>query len=414
MPYFQYKSITIDGIKKDGTKEASSYEDLKCILKDKGEYLLEANIAKEKRRSNFLTSTNRVSPRAVANFCRQFSILLDAGVSVADSLDVLRKQNFSTYFKNVISDIYDSVLKGMFISDAMRKYPKIFKSFVVNMVHIGELSGDLTKVLIKVADYLENDQKIKSKTKSAMVYPLFLLVVVTIVTVVLMVFVVPQFEKIILENGGKVPGITRVVLSISHFFTEYWFILIPAIIVVIMLLVFFFTRTQKGKYCRNFLAIHLPILKTVTIETITTRFTTAFSILIDSGMPVIDSMEALISILDNKFFESKFVYAIEDIRRGKRIAPSIEKCDIFPKMLIEMLDVGEESSRLSEVCDTVSKYYSAQLANSIQKLSSILEPVVIIIMGVLVGTIILAVFLPIMEMTNSMGNLDSDIPDLDV
>ena len=382
MPYFQYKSITIDGIKKDGTKEASSYEDLKCILKDKGEYLLEANIAKEKRRSNFLTATNRVSPRAVANFCRQFSILLDAGVSVADSLDVLRKQNFSTYFKNVISDIYDSVLKGMFISDAMRKYPKIFKSFVVNMVHIGELSGDLTKVLIKVADYLENDQKIKSKTKSAMVYPLFLLVVVTIVTVVLMVFVVPQFEKIILENGGKVPGITRVVLSISHFFTEYWFILIPAIIVVIILLVFFFT--------------------------------TAFSILIDSGMPVIDSMEALIPILDNKFFESKFVYAIEDIRRGKRIAPSIEKCDIFPKMLIEMLDVGEESSRLSEVCDTVSKYYSAQLANSIQKLSSILEPVVIIIMGVLVGTIILAVFLPIMEMTNSMGNLDSDIPDLDV
>lgn len=302
-------------------------------LKDKGEYLLEANIAKEKRRSNFLTATNRVSPRAVANFCRQFSILLDAGVSVADSLDVLRKQNFSTYFKNVISDIYDSVLKGMFISDAMRKYPKIFKSFVVNMVHIGELSGDLTKVLIKVADYLENDQKIKSKTKSAMVYPLFLLVVVTIVTVVLMVFVVPQFEKIILENGGKVPGITRVVLSISHFFTEYWFILIPAIIVVIMLLVFFFTRTQKGKYCRNFLAIHLPILKTVTIETITTRFTTAFSILIDSGMPVIDSMEALIPILDNKFFESKFVYAIEDIRRGKRIAPSIEKCDIFQRCL---------------------------------------------------------------------------------
>ena len=113
MPYFQYKSITIDGIKKDGTKEASSYEDLNCILKDKGEYLLEANIAKEKRRSNFLTATNRVSPRAVANFCRQFSILLDAGVSVADSLDVLRKQNFSTYFKNVISDIYDSVLKGI-------------------------------------------------------------------------------------------------------------------------------------------------------------------------------------------------------------------------------------------------------------------------------------------------------------
>ena len=109
MPYFKYKSITIDGIKKDATKEASSYEDLKCILKDKGEYLLEANIAKEKRRSNFLTSTNRVSPRAVANFCRQFSILLDAGVSVADSLDVLRKQKFSTYFKKDISKKYESV-----------------------------------------------------------------------------------------------------------------------------------------------------------------------------------------------------------------------------------------------------------------------------------------------------------------
>ena len=121
MPYFQYKSITIDGIKKDGTKEASSYEDLKCILKDKGEYLLEANIAKEKRRSNFLTATNRVSPRAVANFCRQFSILLDAGVSVADSLDVLRKQNFSTYFKNVISDTLSSQY-GLSYDDAIALY----------------------------------------------------------------------------------------------------------------------------------------------------------------------------------------------------------------------------------------------------------------------------------------------------
>ena len=414
MPIYHYQSLTIDGKRRRGSKEATSEEDLKVLLKADQEYLVKVELAKEKRRSNFLTATNRVPAKVVANFCRQFAILLDAGVSVADSLDTLRKQNFSTYFKNVVSDVYDSVLKGEYLSDAFKKYPKIFKSFFVNMVHIGEISGNLNTVLIKVADYLENDQAVKAKTRSAMTYPAFLLIVIIGISILLLVKIVPMFEKTILENGGTVPALTVAVLSISHFITDYWFILLPTVGILAIGGYFFLARTEKGKYCRNYLAIHLPVLRNISINTITTRFATAFSILVSSGMPVIESLEALIPILNNRFFESKFVYAIEDIKRGRRIAPSIEKCDIFPKMLIEMLDVGEETSRLSEVCETVAKYYQGQLNNSIQRATSILEPVIIVIMGILVGTIILSVLLPIIEMTGSMGNMENSIPDVEI
>lgn len=413
MAIYRYKSISVDGKTHKGMQEATGFEDLKVALKAKSEYLLDASIAKEKRRSNFLTVSNNVPSRVVANFCRQFSILLEAGVSVVDSLDTLRKQNFSTYFKNVISDIYDSVLKGLYLSDAFKKYPKIFKSFFVNMIHIGEISGNLDTVLTKVADYLENDQKTKSKTKSAMTYPIFLLVIILGVVVLLMGFVVPQFEETIISSGGTVPALTAVVLAISRFFTTYWMIILPILAIVIVFLVFFFKKTNTGKYVKNYLAIHLPIFRTITVNMITTRFATAFSILIDSGMPVIESLEGLIPILDNRLFEVKFVYAIEDIKRGRRIAPSIEKCDIFPKMLIEMLDVGEETGSLGKVCETVARYYQTQLDNSVTKATSLLEPVIIVIMGILVGTIILAVLLPIMEMTTSMGG-ESTVPDISI
>lgn len=403
MAFYNYTSLSPDGKRHKGIKEATSEADLKVKLKNNNEYLISCQIAKEKRRSNFLTASNRVPPKVVATFCRQFAILIETGVPLVDALNTLRKQNFSTYFRNVISDIYDNVLKGVYLSEAFKKYPKIFKSFFINMIRVGEISGNLDVVLVKVADYMENDQKIKSKTKSAMVYPTFLLILVVIVSFALMIFVIPEFEKIITSTGGKLPMITQVILNISRFFVNYWIYIIPITIAVIGLLFLFFKKTNPGKYIKNFFAIHIPVIKNIAIYTITTRFCTAFSILISSGLSVIDALTALIPILDNRLFETKFIYAIEDIKRGKRIAPSIEKCDIFPKMLIEMLDVGEETGRIPQVCDTVANYYQTELSAAVTRATSLLEPIVIIILGILVGIVILAVMLPIMDSTINAG-----------
>lgn len=414
MPFYRYQSMTLSGQRKRGTMDAVSEDDVKVKLRSQNEYLLECHPAKEKRRSNFLTATNRVPPRTVASFARQFAILIKAGVSVSQSLDTLRKQNFSTYFKNVISDIYDSVLKGMYLSDSFKKYPKIFKSFFVNMIHIGEISGNLPTVLNKVADYLENDYKVKSKAKNALIYPSFLLVIIIGIVILLMVVVVPQFEETITKNGGTMPALTLVVIGISDFIRSWWYILLPGLIGLVLFLWFFLTRTDRGKYCRSYITLHLPVLRNISLNLITTRFTTAFSILIESGMDVIDSLEAMIPILDNRLFEARFVYAIEDIKRGKRIAPSIEKCDIFPRMLIEMLDVGEDTNSLAEVCDTVSKYYQEQLNNSIQRATALLEPCIIVFMGLVVGTIVLSILLPMISMTESFSDLENSVPDIDI
>jgi type IV pilus assembly protein PilC len=269
------------------------------------------------------------------------------------------------------------------------------------MVAIGEVSGSLDNVLLSMADYYENDRRIKKKAKSAMVYPTVLLVLVFAVLLFVMLFILPSFESTINELGGEVPTITRVMMSISHFIQNKIYIIIPVIVVVFIAIKLFF-KTKKGKYIRDYLLFRLPIVGKVQRNLITSRFAKAFVILLGSGMNLIDCLENLKKMLGNEVFSRKFNFTIEEVKRGRRLAPSIEATKLFPSILTEMINVGEETGNIEDVLVATSSYFDELVESSISKAIASLEPVMIISIGGIVAIVILSVLVPIISLMGSI------------
>ena len=400
MAIFKYKGVNANGKTVKDTIQADDAVSLKKLLRSQGIILSDYEQLKEKRRSNFFSVSSKAKKGEFVTFCRQFAIMLTAGVSIADCLDTLRKQKFTTVFKNDISAAYEEVLKGSLLSEALQKHPKNFPNYFISMVYVGELSGNLAHVLVRAADYYDNDLKIKAKTKSAMMYPMFLSIMVVAIFFLLMIMIVPNFAKTLEGYGQELPGLTKVVLSISDFVVANVVWLLLGIAVVVIGSILFFKKTAKGKYLWSAFMMHVPVFKNIKINTITTRFGQTFAILLESGMQVFDCMKVMPRIINDKYFEKKFAYAIEEVNNGKRLSRSLENTQLFPPMLSQMVNVGENTGSLDEVLNIVGDYYQNVLAQSIQRATALLEPMSILLLGGVVLVIILAVMLPMFNMVN--------------
>lgn len=402
MPLYQYKAQMVDGKVVSDKKIAVDERDLKSILRNDNLFLMEANEVVEKKKSVFFSVRSSVSKSAVTTFMRQLSVMISSGVSVEDAISTLKFQEASAPFRNILTSIHDDLLKGVFLSDAFAKYPKIFPAFFKNMIYIAELSGSLDMVLVKLADYYERDRKIKGKAKSAMVYPMFLLALIVVVFVFLMVFIIPQFEDMLGELGGEMPLITQIIIDASRFVTlNFPFILTGGLLLI--LLVFLFFKTKRGRLTKDYLKLKLPIIKNVTYFLITARFARGFGVLVASGMSIMDSIETIGKLMENKVFEKKFEYAVGEVKRGKRIARSIANLKFFPVMMTEMIAVGEKTGNLDNVLESTANFYDDKLEQSIEKATSALEPLLIIFAGGMVGIVILSIFLPIISLMGSIG-----------
>jgi len=402
MPLYQYKAQMVDGKVVSDKKIAVDERDLKSILRNDNLFLMEAEEVVEKKKSVFFSVRSSVSKSAVTTFMRQLSVMFSLGVSVEDAISTLKFQEASAPFRNVLTNIHDDLLKGVFLSDAFAKYPKIFPAFFKNMIYIAELSGSLDMVLVKLADYYERDRKIKGKAKSAMVYPMFLLALIVVVFVFLMVFIIPQFEDMLGELGGEMPLITQIIIDASRFVTlNFPFILTGGLLLILFVFVFF--KTKRGRLTKDYLKLKLPIIKNVTYYLITARFARGFGVLVASGMSIMDSIETIGKLMENKVFEKKFEYAVGEVKRGKRIARSIANLKFFPVMLTEMIAVGEKTGNLDNVLESTANFYDDKLEQSIEKATSALEPLLIIFAGGMVGIVILSIFLPIISLMGSIG-----------
>ncbi len=344
---------------------------------------------------------NKVKFNEVIMFYRQFAVMLKAGIPISDCLHNLEKQNFTKAFKKVIKSVYLDVDTGVYLSEAFARHSKVFPKFFISMVSIGEVSGTLDEIMTNMADYYENDRKIKKKVSSAMVYPTLLMIMIVLVVVFLCIFVLPQFEATIRQLGGDVPQITLIVMGVSKFVKEYILVILLGVSVLI-LTVSLLLKTQKGQYVKDVLKFKLPIFSKVEKNLITARFSKAFVTLLGSGMNMIDILENLRKMLGNKYFESKFNYAIDEVRRGRRIAPSIEDTNLFPQMLTEMINVGENSGNLEEVLESTGSYFDTQVENAIAKTVALIEPIAIVLLGFVVAFVVLSVLVPIISMMNSI------------
>lgn len=401
MPFYKCKVVDSLNQKKTVIREAEDEVVLKANVRADGLFLARYSLIKEKTQSTFFSVSSRVKKVEVINFLRQFAVMVKAAIPINDCINTLRAQKFTPAFKKVLQRVYFDIESGVLLSEAFRKHPKVFPSFFVNMVSIGEASGSLDRVLASMADYYENDRKIKRKARSSMVYPAVLLCLSFVVVIFINMFILPRFKETIDELGGEVPQITVTVMAISKFFQDYFYVLIPAVAAFVFLIWLFF-RTQKGQYVKDFLLFHLPVIGKVQRDLITARFAKAFIILLDSGMTMVDCLENLKKMLGNKVFAEKFNFTIEEVKRGRRIAPSLAATKLFPDMLTEMINVGEHSGNIEEVLRSSSNYFDECVESSISRAISMLEPLMIIILGVIVAVVILAVLVPMIALMNSI------------
>lgn len=401
MPLYKCKVINTSGQRQTVLREATDELSLKAQIRKDQIHMIKYKVVKEEKENEFFAISSKVKFNEVITFLRQFAVMLKAGIPISDCLNNLHKQKFSVPFRNCLQAVYLDVESGVLLSAAFAKHPKVFPRFFVSMVGIGEVSGTLDKVMTNMADYYENDRKIKKKASSAMVYPTLLICMIFVVIIFLCLFVLPQFESTISQLGGEVPKITQIVMGVAEFVQDYIFILLPGLAILVFGIIMFF-RTKKGRYVKDVLMFKLPIISKIEKNLITARFSRAFIILLGSGMNMIDILENLRKMLGNEVFTRKFDYTIEEVKRGKRIASSIEATRLFPPMLTEMINIGEKSGNIEEVLESTGSYFDEQVENSIAKAVATIEPVAIVMLGAVVALVVLSVLVPMMSMMNAV------------
>ncbi len=396
---YRYTAIDVNGKKSGGVMLAANENDLRRTLVEANLYLVSCKTV-SKSAVTFFSLSSKVKMREITTFANEFAIMITAGISIIDALDTLRTQSYSSLFKRTLSMVHDDVRSGLLLSEAFSRHKKIFPELFISMTYVGELSGSLDAILRELADYYEKDDKIKRKAKSAMVYPAVLLVITLAVLVLLVVVIIPTFKSTLTQFDIEMPPLTLAILNISEFVTTHYAVMLIGLGVLVALLFIAF-RFEGTKYAWDYLKAKLPVIGPVTESLVAARFARGFGTLIASGEDAVKSLEVMSGILGNRYYQRKFLKAYIDIREGHNISAAFHQHKVFPEILIQMIAVGEKTGSLDSVIRRTTGYFDDRVESSLTRMTSLMEPAMIIFMGVIVGLIILSVFMPMLSIINS-------------
>jgi type IV pilus assembly protein PilC len=402
MKTFRYRVKSEVGKITDGEMKAKSIEALRTLLKEKGYTPLDITEKKNSIRLPFLNP--RVKVKDMAIFCRQFAIVLQAGVPIATALDVLRTQTVNSKLKEVLNNIYEGMQKGVSLSNSMKQQKGMFPELLINMVEAGEVSGQLEEVFERMAEAYEKENKLNSKIKASLTYPIIVAVVAASVIAVLMIFVVPNFIKILGSFNVEIPQITRILIGVSDFFVGGWpFILLGIVVLVVGTKALL--KTKEGKDFFHTITLNLPVIGNLQVKIITARFTRTLSVLLGSGVLLIQSMEVVQKIIGNSIVKKKILVVIEDIKKGKGLYQPLQKTQFFPSMVTSMIKIGEESGELDASLGKCADFYDQEVETGLQQATSLIEPIIIIVMAVVVGFIILSILFPMLSIYQNIDKM---------
>ena len=399
MPKFKFKAKDLNNKIIHGVFFAKDEEDLRAIISNLDYYLISSKKIQES--SQLFTFLEKIRVDELSLFCRQLAIMLDAGMELNKCIEILKNNTKINKLKTILEVVHYDLMQGMMLSQSLAKYPKTFPVFFRNMIHIGELSGKMSLVLNKLADYYEKDNKTKRKVKSALAYPIFLLTLCMVILAVLSLYVMPIFKDVFTSLEAQLPPITTVVLKITDFIKNNILYILSIILLSIMAFLLLL-RTQKFKQRYDQFNVHHSIQSKVVLASITSRFTNGFSTLLNSSISIVDALTIMSKLLGNRYVEEKMQVTISEIKRGQPIAKSLETINIFPNILIEMISVGEQSGQLEEVLNRVCTYYDDQVDYAIKKMTALIEPLMIILIGMIVIVVLLSIFLPMLDITSSI------------
>jgi len=393
MPIYKYKT-TVDGKVQSGEIEAENEQGALSKLKQKN---IKVTRVKKKFESAFLSNKKPITEREIVIFTRQFSTMVDAGLPLVQCLEILGKQSDNPSFGEIIMKIKTDIESGSNLSDAMRKHPKVFNSLYANLVEAGEAGGILDTILGRLANYIEKALSLKKKVKTAMVYPAAIVTVAVTVVGFLMVFVIPTFASMFSSGGAELPGPTALVMDISNFFRNQWYYIIggPFLFFILFKKVY---ATERGNIEIDRFALKLPVFGMLIRKVSTAKFARTLGTLIASGVPLIEGMDICARTAGNKIVEIAILNSIEAIKEGETIAAPLARENVFPPMVIQMIDVGESAGALDAMLSKIADFYDEEVDTAVDGLTALLEPILMVFLGIVVGFIVVAMYLPIFKM----------------
>lgn len=393
---FNFKAKTQSGEFKEGIIDASSQEAAVEVLQKNN--LLPISLEKESARKDIsgliLKHYDRVVTKELVIFFRQLSVLVEAHVPIIVSLIAISEQTGNKYFVKVIQEIINDVQDGASFSSALEKHKNVFPELSVNVIKAGEASGNLKKSIDYVTGNLERSQALSRRVKSAMIYPIIVLVVFFLIGFLAISFIIPKLTAIIKEIGANVPWYTQIVIAISDFMTKYWWA-VAIIIVGFVAGIWYYIKSEEGKREWSQLKIKLPIVGVIFRNVYVARFSENLAVLMESGIPVIRALAIVSKVIDNFVYEEIFLKAAEEVKRGGNISNVFRKSPLIPPMVAHMVKIGEDSGQVDLVLRHVAKFYDQEVETDTRNLSTLLEPVLMLIIGLCVGFMAVAILMPI-------------------
>jgi type IV pilus assembly protein PilC len=398
MAAFAYSAITVDGLEHVGEIHAPDPDAAREQLRVRG---LLANQLEELPASGedgARTTFKKIKPKTLQIFSRQFATMIEAGLNVVSSLVILEQQTDDMYFASIVRELRADVEGGLLLSQAMARHPKVFDRLYVSMVEAGEAAGILDTVLDRVAYQIEKSTQLKRRVKGAMMYPTMVLVFATLVLVGLLMFLVPVFVKIFGTLGGQLPTLTQYVVTMSDFLRNYWYILFPGAIAS-FIAVKRFKKTERGRQLWDRLKLKIPMkIGDVVLKVTMARFSRTLSTLVAAGVDIIKALEITGQTAGNWVIESALADVRAQVHQGVPIAQPLIDNDIFPPMVSQMVKIGEETGELEKMLSKIADFYEDEVDAAIQTLTSIIEPVMMILVGMMVGVIVISMYLPMFKM----------------
>lgn len=391
MKKFKYRAMKNDGTKTSGEYEANSREDVMEMITSNGYYPLKVEEVIESATINI---RRKIKVKEISIFCRQMYTMLDAGVPLINALNLMSTQVTNKHLVEIVKVLEEDVRKGEMLSNSMRKFPEAFPTLLTSMVESGEASGNLDEMFLRMSTHFEKENKINNKVKAAMIYPIILAIVGVAALAVVMIFVMPTFVSLFDSSGTELPFATRLLIGISDFMANH-FIIVLAILVAIIAGIIIFSKTESGIYFFAKLKITFPLIKDLNRKMIVSRFTRTLSTLLASGVSLVESLPIVSAVLNNVIAEDEVLRIRERVVKGEGLSTPIEECELFPPMLSSMVRIGEESGALDDMLNKTADFYDEEVEQAIQTLTSMLEPIMIIIMGLVIGFMVIALMLPL-------------------
>lgn len=415
MPTYKYEAMDTSGGEVKDSIEAPSEEEAQQKIRQLGYFVTKivevagtkkggkgkkAGGKKKKKGQTF--TIGGVSSKVLCTFTRQFSTLQDAGLPVLRSLKILEGQMKPGVLKNALIDVVEDVESGSTLSEAFAKHPKCFDRLYVNMVKAGEAGGALEVILRRLADFKEKAQTLKRKITGAMVYPIVVILVAVAILSFIMVFIIPKFEKIFKEFNMKLPGITQWLIDVSHWFGNYWYVL-PLFPLCWWLLIKLIRLSKSGNYAVDRVWLWVPIIGGLINKTVVARTTRTLGTLVASGVPILEALSIVRETATNAVFERMYQRVYESIREGDTIAQPLKESRLVDDMVVNMVDVGEETGDLDTMLYKVADVFDEEVNVAVESLISLLEPIMIVVLGFIIGTIVIALFMPLIKLLEGLS-----------